>query len=100
MSLFIVVTLVVFGMTYQRPIQWLLLTASLLATWASFQQKDRIIRLVFMLTTTLWLLHNIWIVTYGGILLEVLFLVSNVIGYRKFYSADSYSENSHEKKVV
>jgi hypothetical protein len=74
-----------FGLTYQSPIQYLLLIASLLATWAIFQPKDRVIRIVFMVTTVLWLIHNVWIATYGGILLEALFLVSNIVGYARFY---------------
>ena len=85
MSAFVLIAIMLFVWTYQSPIQWLLLIASLLATWASFQTRDRVIRLIFMLTTALWLIHNCWIGTVGGIMLEVCFLGSNIYAYRRFY---------------
>ena len=94
MLLFAAIALVLFGLSYEYPIQLLLIAASLLATWATFQPKDKTIRLCFMVTTGLWLLHNMWIGTIGGIALETLFLISNILAYKRFYHQNHGSEGA------
>ena len=77
-----------FIFTYESWISWLPFVAAQLSTWAGFQSSDKTLRIVFASSTCLWILHNILVWTPVGIVLEVLFLSSNIVGlYRHFYKS-------------
>lgn len=71
---------------YQSSVSLLAGLGTALGTIGSFQPKDRNLRLFTMSATTCWILHNIIVWTPMGILLEGSFLVSNLIGYWRYYS--------------
>jgi len=58
-------------------------------TWASFCQHDKQLRQFMIVGTGLWLTHNILVLSPGAIAMESLFLLSNIIGYYRFYSMQS-----------
>ena len=85
MVLFCVATMLVAATTYQGPLSLLAGAGSLFGTVATFCGDDRRLRQLLFVGTSLWLTHNILAATPAGVLLESLFLGSNVVGYYRFY---------------
>ena len=52
---------------------------------AKFQKNDKLIRILTMLGTLFIVVYNIIIFTPMGVLLELMYLMSNISGYYKFY---------------
>ncbi len=91
---FLSLNLVVAVATYIGPISVLAAIAGCMHTWASFQPSDKRLRLWMMLATSLWLSHNIWAGTPMGVVLEAMFLLSNLLGYYRHYWAPSRRQRS------
>ena len=85
MWIFLLANIVCFVLTYEAWVSWLPFVAAQLSTWAGFQPSDKTLRLVFASSTCLWITHNIIVWTPVGVLLEILFLSSNLIGYYRHY---------------
>ena len=75
-----------FFLTYQGPLSFLALLGALLGTFGSFQKSNRIMRLCFICGNTVWLIHNLRAGSPVGSVIEVSFLISNVLGYLRFHS--------------
>lgn len=71
--------------TYQGPLAWLGLLASLLQTRAAFCSGDRQLRRWMLLGTVCWLVNNLLVGSPVAALMEGLFLVSNLVGYYRHY---------------
>lgn len=84
--LYLVVAIVACILTYNGPLSLLALVAVVLGTCGSFQRSDRIMRLCFLGGNSTWLTHNILAGTPVATLMEAAFLMSNIIGYRRFYA--------------
>ncbi|MBT5060006.1 MAG: YgjV family protein [Gemmatimonadetes bacterium] len=67
--------------TYERPLDILALTASLVATYAAFQSNPRRMRIVYMCCAALWMVHNILAGSPMAVAMEVSLLISNAIGF-------------------
>ena len=85
MWIFFVANIACFASTYESWVSVLPFVAAQLSTWAGFQPSDKTLRLVFASSTCLWIVHNILVWTPVGVILEVLFLASNLIGYYRHY---------------
>lgn len=85
MVLFQGLTVVGFFLTFQNSLSYLVLFAGLVAGYASFQQSDRKIRILFLLCGLMWLTHNLLAGSPVGSLMEATFVTSNLIGYWRFY---------------
>ncbi|MDC5807814.1 YgjV family protein [Vibrio europaeus] len=58
---------------------------SVLQTLAAFQENDRRLRELMIIGTALWLLHNYLVGSPTAVLMEVLFISSNLFGYYRYY---------------
>ena len=85
MYLFLFLSLGAFLLTFTSPLNLLALIAVLLGTYGSFQPDGRTMRIILMLGNALWLIHNLLASTPVATLMEASFLVSNLLGYRRFY---------------
>lgn len=85
MALFCVATVLVAAVTFQGPLSLLAGLGSLFGTVATFCRDDRRLRQLLLVGTSLWLTHNILAATPAGVLLESLFIGSNLVGYYRFY---------------
>lgn len=85
MVLFCVATVLVASITFQGPLSLLGGLGSLFGTVATFCSDDRRMRQLLLVGTSLWLTHNILAATPAGVLLESLFIGSNLVGYYRFY---------------
>jgi len=79
--------LIGFVISYSRPLDFLAFFGSILATYGNFQQSDQKVRLVYMGCALTWMVHNYLAGSPVAVLMETTFLISNLIGYRRF--ADS-----------
>ncbi|MFP4402470.1 MAG: YgjV family protein [Candidatus Nanoarchaeia archaeon] len=52
---------------------------------AKFFENDKYIRILIMIGTILVIIYNSLVFSPVGVLLEILFLISNLIGYYKHY---------------
>ena len=84
MVVFIGLILVAFFCTYERPLGFLGLFGTLLATYGSFQRTEQRVRLLHMVSNTFWMVHNILVMTPVGVVIEATFLGSNALGYWRF----------------
>lgn len=85
MWFFMGVATVVLFVTYRVPANLVAFFASVLMTFASFQDSDKTLRLWMMGGTTAWLIHNILIGSPAAVILEAFFLGSNLFGFWRFY---------------
>lgn len=85
MFLFMALVPVVLVFTYQSPVSLLASLASLFITWGSFHPTDKRLRQSMMVGTTLWLTHNILVKSPVAAMVELFFLISNLVGYYRFY---------------
>ena len=88
MYLFFGLILAGFLFSYQAPLGFLGLFATLLATYGSFQNTHQKVRVIFMLSATSWMVHNILVRTPVAALMEAMFLASNLVGYWRFHRSD------------
>ena len=63
---------------YTSWISWLPITASVLGTFALFFLTHVRMRLVMLSGTVLWLIHNYWVGSAGGTLLEGVLCIVNI----------------------
>jgi hypothetical protein len=88
MCLFLVLTSVGFFSTYRRPLGFLGLFGTLVATYGSFQRADQRIRILFMIAAATWTVHNVLAGTPVAAFYEAMLFTSNMIGYWRFYRPD------------
>ena len=58
---------------------------TLFQTRASFCETDKRLRQLMIVGTSFWLIHNYMVGSPGAVLMEVLFISSNLIGYYRHY---------------
>lgn len=85
MFIFMALVPVVLISTYQGPISLLAGAASLTGTWGSFHPTDKRLRQAMMIGTSLWIVHNVLVRSPMAALTEIFFLLSNLLGYYRFY---------------
>ncbi len=82
---FIAVTVVVSGLTYEGLLSVLGCTGAIFGTMASFSKEDKRLRQLMFIGTCIWIIHNCFAGSPGAVLLEIIFLSSNLIGYFRYY---------------
>ena len=71
--------------TWQSWFSFIALTATLVQTYASFQSKDLLLRCLMVLGTLCWIMHNLLIFSPVAVVMETVFLLSNLLGLWRFY---------------
>lgn len=88
MVLFLGLVLVAFAFSWKSPVSFLGLAGTLFSIYARFRPSDKAVRVFMMLASGFWLAHNILVGTPVAALMEVTFLTSNIVGYRRFHRGD------------
>ena len=84
-ALFIALVLLNGVVTWSGLLSALGTLGALLSTTAAFSASDKRFRLIMMLASLVWIVHNVLAATPAAILLEVVFLGSNLLGYYRYY---------------
>lgn len=85
MWMYLSITVVVFLFTYEGYLSILSTTGALLGTVASFSKDDKKLREVMFVGTCFWLVHNFFAGSPGAVLMEAIFISSNIVGYYRYY---------------
>ena len=75
----------IFCTTYAGLLSVLSFIAAILTTVASFSSTDKRLRELIFCGTCFWIVHNILAGSPGAVALESCFMISNVIGYYRYY---------------
>ena len=85
MAVFIGAALVVAATTFHGLLSILSCLGSIFGTIGSFCKDDKRLRQIMLIATSLWLVHNIFAGTPTAVLMEALFISSNLLGYYRYY---------------
>lgn len=86
MWFFLGLSVVSFAFTWTDIISLLGLAATLIGTVGTFKHTDREVRLYLMWVSAFWVVHNLLVGSPVAMLMEACFLVSNYVGWKRFYS--------------
>ncbi|HFF4635568.1 TPA: YgjV family protein [Yersinia enterocolitica] len=85
MLVFIVLTLA-FGLwRMQHAVEILPIFGTVISTWAIFRTTGLTTRCVMWVSTVCWVIHNVWLGSIGGSLIEGSFLLLNGFNIIRFY---------------
>lgn len=82
---FLAVNIIILGILYAHWYDVLAFIGSSFFVVGGFQKSDKRLRWLLMLGNSFWIVHNVVIFTPVGIVAESLFLLSNIVGYWRFY---------------
>ncbi|MGV8162384.1 MAG: YgjV family protein [Candidatus Nanoarchaeia archaeon] len=95
LALFIALNTIALIFTYQNAYDIIIYLGSCVIILGNFQKKDKNLRRIMMVGTSLIIIYNALIFSPMGVVLETSFLISNILGYYRFYI-----KNNEEKKKV
>ncbi len=85
MGVFIFATILISIFTYEGILSILGCTGGIFGTIASFCKEDKLLRQLMLVGTSLWIVHNFLAGSPGAVLMEAIFISSNLVGYFRFY---------------
>ncbi len=85
MGLFVSASFVSSVLTFQGLLSIISCMGSIFQTLGAFCNDDKQLRQLMIIGTLFWLIHNIMASSPGAVVMEILFLTSNLIGYYRFY---------------
>ena len=84
-NFFILLSILVSIITFQNFLSIISCIAAIFGTLASFHKEDRQLRQLMVLGSSFWILHNALVFSPVAVIMETIFLSSNLIGYYRFY---------------
>ncbi|SDO64627.1 YgjV family protein [Desulforhopalus singaporensis] len=85
MALFISAAVVASLLTFEGMLSILSCSGAVFGTIASFSREDKQLRRLMMVATTFWLIHNFLAGSPAAVIMECIFLGSNLVGYFRYY---------------
>jgi len=85
MMIFLLLNTIVLLVTFEHPVNILAFLATTFITYANFRKDDRSLRLLMMVGTTVWIIHNALVGSPGAVIIEASFLTGNIVGYYRYY---------------
>jgi len=85
MFVFLATSFIVTFITYSGVLSILSYLGASVNTVASFCKEDKHLRIIMIVGTLFWILHNYLANTPAAMLMELLFLSSNLVGYYRHY---------------
>lgn len=85
LALFLGASLCVGISTYEGLLSILGVTGAMFGTAASFCKEDKQLRQLMMICTSIWIVHNSIAGSPGAVIMELIFISSNMIGYFRYY---------------
>ena len=85
MIFFMFATAVGTMLTFKDTADLLILVGGMLVTLAAFQEHDKPLRLIMMVGTLFFIAYNTVVFSPVGVLVEISFLMSNLLGYYRHY---------------
>ena len=85
MSMFLFYALMITAATFSGLLSLLSFSGTVFQTTAAFCQSDQRLRQLMIVGTSLWLLHNYLAGSPTAVLMELIFIASNILGYYRYY---------------
>ncbi len=85
MWIFLFITFVISIFSFEGLLSVLGCTATIFTTVASFSKEDKLLRQLMLVGTMIWITHNYLAGSPGAVLMEALFISSNLVGYYRYY---------------
>jgi hypothetical protein len=85
MAIFVLASILSAFFTFQGSLSVLSCLGSIFQTIGAFSNDDKKLRQLMIIGTLFWLCHNYFASSPVAVLMEILFLSSNFIGYYRFY---------------
>jgi len=85
MAVFVVATVTISIVTYEGVLSILGCSGATFGTVASFCREDKLLRQLMLAGTSLWIVHNFLAGSPGAVLMEAIFISSNIVGYFRYY---------------
>ncbi len=82
---FILITFVISTLSFEGLLSVLGCTATVFTTVASFSKEDKLLRQLMLVGTMIWITHNYLAGSPAAVLMEALFISSNLVGYFRYY---------------
>lgn len=95
MSLFLYLNALVLILTFSGVLSLLSFAGSSLQTIAAFCRNDQQLRQLMLIGTSIWLINNAVLGSPAAVIMEILFITSNLIAYYRYYGFVIHSKNSH-----
>lgn len=68
-----------------HPFEFMTVVGSSVATWALFSKQGITLRCLILFNSLCWVVHNIWLGSIGGSLVEVTFILTNLVTITRLY---------------
>jgi hypothetical protein len=85
MLLFIGATVLTAILTYQGALSIISCLGSCFGIMASFSDSDKRLRQLMLIGTSIWVVHNYLAGSPAAVIMEVIFICSNLVGYFRYY---------------
>jgi hypothetical protein len=85
MWVFLIVIFAITVVSFEGLLSVLGCVATIFTTVAAFRKDDQRLRQLMLIGTLIWILHNYLAGSPGAVLMETIFIVSNIIGYYRYY---------------
>lgn len=87
MTVFILSSVGITILTYAAVTNLISCIGSIIQTGAAFCENDKKLRQLMIVGTSFWLIHNYMVGSPVAVVMELLFIASNIIGYFRHYIA-------------
>lgn len=85
MWIFLMITFIISAFSFEGLLSVLGCTATIFTTVAAFSKDDKILRQLMLTGTMIWIVHNYLAGSPGAVLMEAIFIGSNLVGYFRYY---------------
>ena len=82
---FITLSLIIGIVTFHGGLSVLSTLGAIFGTMSAFEKNDKQLRQLMMVATSFWIIHNTLALTPVAVVMELLFISSNAVGYYRFY---------------
>lgn len=82
---FVLATVILSALSYEGVLSILAGAGGVFGTMASFCKEDKQLRQLMLIGTSLWIVHNFLAGSPAAVLMEAIFISSNLIGYFRYY---------------
>lgn len=90
MWIFLIVIFAITVFSFEGLLSVLGCVATFFTTIAAFRKDDKRLRQLMLIGTMIWIVHNYLAGSPGAVLMETIFIVSNLVGYFRYYIKPTY----------
>lgn len=91
MWLFLISILAISVFSFEGPLSIMGGIATTITTIGAFGKDDKRLRQLMLVGTSIWIVHNYLAGSPGAVLMEGIFITSNLVGYFRYYIKPRYS---------